>query len=85
VSVLDAQTLIAVADLSLPTEAPTDAVAVASGPDHQLIVGTRTVLASLDMNPEKWKSTACQLVGRALTEDEWTRFLPSIPFAPACD
>ena len=56
-TVLDAQTLrVAVADLHLDTQAPTDAIAVAAGQDHQLLVGTRSVLASIEMDPEKWKS-----------------------------
>ena len=89
-SVLDAQTLrVAVADLPLPTEAPTDAFAVAAGQDHQLLVGTRSVLASIEMDPEQWKSAACQVAARKLTKveltkDEWNRFLPGIPYSPAC-
>jgi WD40 repeat protein len=85
VTVLDAQTLrVVAADLVLPTDRPADAIAVAAGQDHRLIVGTRTALASIDMDPERWKSTACDVAGRALTKDEWISFLPSIPFAPAC-
>ena len=93
-TVLDAQTLrVAVADLPLPTEAPTDtfadAFAVAAGQDHQLLVGTGSVLASIEMDPEQWKSAACQVAARKpttveLTKDEWNRFLPGIPYSPAC-
>ena len=68
-TVLDAQTLqVAVADLPLDTEAPTDtfadAFAVAAGQNHQLLVGTGSVLASITMDPEKWKSAACQIAAR---------------------
>ena len=84
VTVLDAQTLIAVADPSLPTEAPTDAFAVAAGQDHQLLVGTGSVLTSIKMDPEQWKSAACQVAARQPTKDEWNRFLPEIPYSPAC-
>jgi WD40 repeat protein len=89
-SVLDAQTLrVAVADLPLDTEAPTDAFAVTAGQEHQLLVGTRSVLASIEMDPEQWKSTACQVAAHRLTKveltkDEWNRFLPGTPYAPAC-
>jgi len=84
-TVLDAQTLrVVVADLPLPTQAPTDAFAVTAGQDHQLIIGTRSLLTSIDMDPQRWKTSACQLVGRDLSKDEWNRFLPAIPFAPAC-
>ncbi len=88
-SVLDAQTRVAVADLPLDTEAPTDAFAVTAGQEHQLLVGTGSVLASIEMDPEQWKSAACQVAARKLTtieltKAEWARFLPTIPYAPAC-
>ena len=89
-TVLDSQTLrVAVADLPLDTEAPTDGFAVAAGQDHQLLVGTRRVLASIEMDPEQWKSAACKVAARKLTKveltkAEWNRFLPTIPYAPAC-
>ena len=93
-TVLDAQTLqVAVADLPLPTEAPTDtfadAFAVAPGQNHQLLVGTGSVLASITMDPEQWKSAACQIAApkhstHELTKEEWNHFLPGIPYSPAC-
>ena len=93
-TVLDAQTLqVAVADLLLPTEAPTDtfadAFAVAAGQNHQLLVGTGSVLASITMDPEKWKSAACRIAApkhstHELTNEEWNHFLPGIPYSPAC-
>ena len=93
-TVLDAQTLqVAVADMLLPTEVPTDtfpdAFAVVAGQDHQLLVGTGSILASIEMVPEEWKSAACQVAARQLTEDEltkeeWNHFLPGIPYSPAC-
>jgi WD40 repeat protein len=84
-TVLDAQTLrVVLPTLTLPTEAPTDAFAVASTEGRRMIVGTRTVLASIDMDPERWKSAACEVAGRTLTQDEWDRFLADVPFAPAC-
>ena len=84
-TVLDGRTLrVAVADLPVPTEAPAEAFAVAAGLDHRMIVGTRSVLASIEMDPDRWASVACRVVGRTLTEDEWDRFLPSFPFSPAC-
>nr|MCU0264142.1 hypothetical protein [Candidatus Nanopelagicales bacterium] len=84
-TVLDAQTLrVVLPTLTLPTEASTDAFAVASGEGKRMIVGTRSVLASIDMDPERWKSAACEVAGRTLTQDEWDRFLADVPFAPAC-
>ncbi|HYO20629.1 MAG TPA: WD40 repeat domain-containing protein, partial [Dermatophilaceae bacterium] len=93
-TVLDAETLqVAVADLLLPTEAPTDtlgdAYALAPGQNHQLLVGTGSMLASITMDPEKWKSAACQIAApkhstHELTNEEWNHFLPGIPYSPAC-
>ena len=89
-SVLDAQTLrVAVADLPLDTEAPTDAFPLAAGQDHQLLVGTTSRLASIEMDPEQWKSAACQVAAPPLTKveltrAEWDRYLPGIPYSPAC-
>jgi DNA-binding SARP family transcriptional activator/WD40 repeat protein len=84
-TVLDARTLrVVLPTLTLPTEAPTDAFAVAAGEGHRMIIGTRSVLASIDMDPERWKAAACRVAGRTLTDDEWGRFLPDLPFAPAC-
>jgi DNA-binding SARP family transcriptional activator/WD40 repeat protein len=85
VTMLDGQTLrVAVANLSLPPAAGTDALLVAAGLDHRLIVGTGTALASIDMDPERWNEAACAVVGRTLTKEEWNRFLPSVPYSPAC-
>ena len=85
ITLLDAQTLrVAVADLPLPTRTSEDAFPMATGHDHHLLVGTGQLLASIDMDPETWKAAACQVVDRALTRDEWDRFLPSMPYAPAC-
>ena len=77
------------ADLPLDTEAPTDAFAVTAGQDHQLLVGTRSKLASIEMDPDQWKSAACRIAAGPLTrveltKDEWNRFLPGTPYSPAC-
>jgi hypothetical protein len=85
ITVLDAPTLrVAAGALPLPTHAPTHGLALVGGQDHRLLVGTDTTLAAIDMDPERWKAVACTVVGRKLTEDEWTRFLPSLPYSPAC-
>ena len=59
------------------------------GQDHQLLVGTRSVLASIEMDPEQWKSAACQVAARNSPRlnsprMQWNRFLPGIPYSPAC-
>jgi hypothetical protein len=56
VTVLDAQTFrVAAADISLPTDRPTDAIAMTPGEDHRLIVGTRTV-AGRALTKDEWSS-----------------------------
>ena len=83
VTVLDAQTLrVAVADLPLPTEAPTDAFAVTAGQDHQLIIGTRSVLTSIDMDPQRWKTDSLP-TRRTQTQQGRMESLPSLdPLRP---
>jgi hypothetical protein len=44
------------------------------------------VLASIEMDPEQWKSAACQVAARKLTKveltkTEWARFPPTTPNA----
>jgi WD40 repeat protein len=31
-----------------------------------------------------WAQRACKVAGRTLTQDEWNRFLPGLPYDPAC-
>ena len=47
------------------------------------------MLASITMDPEQWKSAACQIAApklttHELTNEEWNHFLPGIPYSPAC-
>jgi WD40 repeat protein len=37
-----------------------------------------------DLNPASWRQRACRLAGRALTGEEWRRFLPGLAYRPAC-
>ena len=40
--------------------------------------------AVFDVGPESWARRACALANRALTREEWERFLPGRPYEPAC-
>ena len=40
--------------------------------------------AVFDVDPESWARRACALANRVLTREEWERFLPGRPYAPAC-
>ena len=35
-------------------------------------------------DPAAWAQRACNVAGRTLTQDEWNRFLPGLPYDPAC-
>jgi WD40 repeat protein/class 3 adenylate cyclase len=35
-------------------------------------------------DPAAWAQRACEVAGRTLTQDEWNRFLPGLPYDPAC-
>ena len=37
-----------------------------------------------DIDPESWAQRACALANRALTRDEWEKFLSGRPYEPAC-
>jgi WD40 repeat protein len=37
-----------------------------------------------DVDPGSWARRACALANRTLTRDEWEKFLPGRPYAPAC-
>jgi DNA-binding SARP family transcriptional activator/WD40 repeat protein len=84
-TILDGLTLqVAVADLPLPNDGTNDAFALAAPDNGHMLVGTQTTLVELDMDAARWSTTACRLAARQLTEQEWRRFLPEQPYAPAC-
>jgi WD40 repeat protein len=37
-----------------------------------------------DMNPEVWKSRACRMANRNLTQEEWRQFLGDLPYRKTC-
>jgi WD40 repeat protein/class 3 adenylate cyclase len=37
-----------------------------------------------DLDPAAWAQRACDVAGRTLTRSEWDRFLPELPYDPAC-
>jgi WD40 repeat protein len=37
-----------------------------------------------DINPERWKTQACTVAGRSLTQEEWRELLPGRRYQPAC-
>jgi DNA-binding SARP family transcriptional activator/WD40 repeat protein len=84
-TVLDGRTLrVAVADVPLPNDGTNDAFALAPSTDGHMLVGTQTALVDLDLDPQRWKEASCRLAGRALTTQEWDRYLPEDRYDPAC-
>jgi hypothetical protein len=69
----------------LPTHgAKASAIALAPDGRRLLVIepdGTSTVW---DLDEGSWQRAACNLARRALTQDEWQRFLPGRPYRPAC-
>ena len=38
-----------------------------------------------DMDPEAWRARACTIAGRNLTQAEWDRYLPDVPYEVTCE
>ena len=38
-----------------------------------------------DVDPESWKARACEIAGRNLTQAEWARDLPGLPYEKTCE
>jgi WD40 repeat protein len=71
--------------LSLQGDGTNDALFLAPVPETDVVyLASQTALARLDMNPAHWRQQACSLAVRRLTRDEWRRFLPDLPYRPAC-
>jgi WD40 repeat protein len=75
---------VVVDQLPLPSDGSNDGLFLGATSDNRLFVGTQTSVVSLSMNPSDWNRLACQMAGRTLSRDEWARFLPGRPYAPAC-
>ncbi len=37
-----------------------------------------------EIDPEAWRRKSCETANRALSQEEWSRFLGALPYAPAC-
>ncbi len=47
-------------------------------------VGIAGTVRFWDMDPEAWKARACAIAGRNLTQAEWVRYLPDVPYEITC-
>lgn len=61
-------------------------VDAAVSPDGQRVVAVYENGDALDwsISETDWLADACRIAGRNLTPDEWTKYLPGRPYAPAC-
>ena len=61
-------------------------IAVAFTPDGRSLVAAAANGHHLlwDVDPARWRSQACEVAGRQLTQDEWTAALPDRPYANVC-
>ena len=74
-----------VPSFSLPGDNTNDAIFLAVPKDrNELILASQSKLTRLDLRQPVWEQAACDVAGRRLTKDEWERFLPGRPYAPAC-
>ena len=60
-------------------------------PDGTVLVTTGTDLGGVghirfwDPDPTSWKTRVCSIVGRNLTQSEWQRYLPGVPYGKSCE
>ena len=54
------------------------------GDGQQLVTSGAAGLMSWDLRPESWRTIACRLAGRNLTDEEWSTFLPGEPYRMTC-
>jgi WD40 repeat protein len=57
---------------------------VADGGRTALTVTSDGSVRRWDLDPDSWLATACQLVGRNLSQAEWTRYMGAEPYVEAC-
>jgi WD40 repeat protein len=48
-------------------------------------VGVAGTVRFWDMDPEAWRARACAIAGRNLTQAEWDRYLPDVPYEVTCE
>jgi len=86
VTVLDGVTHRLLADsVSLRGDGSNDALFLAAPEDRPVLyVASQTQVARVDLSPRDWLDGACRLAGRALSRDEWQRYLPDQAYQPAC-
>jgi WD40 repeat protein len=60
-----------------------DALAFRHGGRALVSIGDKKLIV-WDLHPENWIQTGCRTANRNLTETEWARYLPDVPYRPSC-
>ena len=50
----------------------------------QLFASAGHDIVSVDLDPNAWVTTACDVAGRSLTDAEWEHYLPDEPYQEEC-
>jgi WD40 repeat protein len=53
-------------------------------PDGAVLAASGAGMVRLIASPETWAMHACAVAGRNLSEDEWNRYQPEVPYATQC-
>ena len=61
---------------------PLDLLALGDG--SQFLTVTPTGVVRWDFAPAQLADAACSLAGRQLTHEEWTTYMPAMPYSPTC-
>ena len=63
------------------TFGPNGTILATAGIDAQSVGNIRF----WDFEPVSWKTRVCAIVGRNLTQSEWARYLPDVPYEKTCE
>ncbi len=69
---------------ALPLDVGVQGVRARFAADGSLVVTSGSTMRDFVIDPKAWLARACATAGRILTRDEWARYLPGRPYAPAC-
>ncbi len=59
------------------------ALAYQNDGEHLLAASTTSVLR-WDAGVNAWRDAACRVAGRSMTDEEWARYLPDLPYSATC-
>jgi WD40 repeat protein len=69
---------------SVVFETPISAAAIAPDGKQLFVADEAGWIRALPVGGANWLAMACAIVGRSLSREEWTQYLPGEPYAPVC-